>query len=67
MREISGLLVAIQCMKVEWRSVTITYGALCVMTFLEGLIVPLFVDNLDLVMLVHLYPVLFCGHMVNML
>ena len=53
MRETSDLLVAILCMKVEWRSVTTTYGALCAMTFLEDLIVLLSVDNLDLVMLVY--------------
>ena len=52
-------------MKVEWRSVTTTYGALCAMTFLEGLIVLLSVDNLDLVMLV--YTSISCGHMINVM
>ena len=54
MRETSGWLVAIQCMKVEWRSATTTYGALSVMTLLQGLTVRLFVGNLDLVMQVGL-------------
>ena len=52
MREMSGLLAATLFMKVEWRSATIIYGVLSVMTLLQGLIVLLFVGSLDLAMLV---------------
>ena len=47
-KEISGLLMATPCMKVEWRSAITTFGALFVMTSLQGLIVLLFAGSLVL-------------------
>ena len=46
---LSGLLMATLCMKVEWRSAITTYGALSVMTLLQGLIVLLSAGSLALV------------------